>query len=85
MPTTEFERILRSASNAELIEQYNLIQAKKCNLSRSKRDMLSARVEYMVAKGWLFKLEDGTVSQNNILDGLENSRKNTLSKEMKTE
>jgi predicted transcriptional regulator len=56
------ERMVSSASIEALMNEFNLINHKQSKLTSRQREMVKGRVEYLVEKGHLVKLEDGSVS-----------------------
>ena len=53
--SSEAERMVNNASLEALVNEYNLIQAKKSKLSRRQRDLVEARVEYYLEKGLIMR------------------------------
>lgn len=58
---TEAQRIASNADLTALSDEYNLIKCKMSSLSKSQRDAVERRVEYLVKRGDL-ELENDRVS-----------------------
>jgi hypothetical protein len=56
------ERRVSGALLMDLVNEYNLIQDKKSSLSRRLRDLVEARVNYLVEQGCIIRNEDGKVT-----------------------